>query len=141
MNKWTAWFDGAMPSEGPCFGAILSCDQINRPPFKAYGPVKLLGEDRTTNVAEYGGLLAVLELVEKVVANGDIVEIRGDSQLIVRQVNGQYRVKKPHLMIYNVRAKELIETLRSRGISVVLNWIPREQNTQADELSKKEAGR
>lgn len=136
MNKWCAWFDGAVPDGVPCFGAVLRV--VGAPDCKtANGPVKLLGDDMTTNVAEYGGLIGALELAEAHVPNGDIVEVRGDSQLVVRQVNGQYRVKKQHLVPYVSRAKEMIERLRARGISVILNWVPREENTQADELSKK----
>lgn len=136
MNKWIAWFDGACPRGVPHYGVLVRDEGSGTDVLRATGKVPLLSPEQTTNVAEYGGLVHALEIAGPVMKNGDILEVRGDSQLVVRQMNGEYRLKKEHLRPYAHRAAELIETLRSRGISVVINWVPREENVEADALSK-----
>ena len=59
------------------------------------------------------------------------VYVRGDSQLIVNQVNRVWQVKEPHLWELCVQACELI----SRSQIAKLKWVPREQNRHADRLS------
>jgi ribonuclease HI len=82
----------------------------------------------TNNVAEYHGLLETLHLAT---ARGAAsVEIRSDSELIVRQINGQYRVKHPDLKPLYARAKKLIEGFRSFRIT----HVRRDQNRDADRL-------
>jgi len=86
-----------------------------------------LGE-ATNNVAEYEGLLLGLRLAADLEA-GEI-EVRSDSELLVRQLTGQYRVKNPRL-------KELHAEVRRRlddFAGVEVRHVPREQNTEADRL-------
>jgi ribonuclease HI len=56
--------------------------------------------------------------------------VRLDSQLLVRQLEGAYRVKQPHLRPYFERAKELLAEYDEVDIA----HVPREQNTEADAL-------
>lgn len=86
-----------------------------------------LGE-ATNNVAEYEGLLLGLRLAADLKA-GEI-EVRSDSELLVRQLTGEYRVK-------NDRLKELHAEVRRRlddFDGVQIRHVPREQNTEADRL-------
>lgn len=82
----------------------------------------------TNNVAEYHGLLEALSLA---VSRGAAhVEVQSDSELIVRQINGRYRVKHPDLKPLYARAKKLIEQFESFRIG----HVRREQNREADRL-------
>ena len=83
----------------------------------------------TNNEAEYRALIIGLE---ELVGMGAVhVDIQMDSQLVVRQVNGQYKVKKAELKpLYN----EVLALLKKFS-SYTLEHIPREKNTVADELA------
>ncbi len=83
----------------------------------------------TNNVAEYK---AVIEGLRAVAAfEPDRVTLRADSQLLIRQLKGEYRVKAPNLKPLFLEAKRLSESLRR----VVLEHVPREQNKVADALA------
>jgi ribonuclease HI len=85
----------------------------------------------TNNVAEYQALLHALRLALRLGA-GD-VEIRSDSELVVRQIHGQYRVKHPALIPLHREAQELLRRIgRAR-----LRHVPREQNREADRLANR----
>ena len=82
----------------------------------------------TNNVAEYKAMLLGIELARELGA--DEVELVGDSELIVRQVQGRYKVKQEHLR--PLRA-EVVEALKGLGQSS-LRTVPRAQNARADEI-------
>ena len=83
----------------------------------------------TNNVAEYHGLLAALQWV---VAHGHRdVQIRADSELLVKQMRGEYRVKHPGLQPLVARARLLLGELDD----VSFTHVRREQNKDADRLS------
>jgi len=83
----------------------------------------------TNNVAEYRGLIAGLEAALALGARR--VEVRMDSELIVRQAIGRYRVRNPGLIPLHRR----ILALRSRFDEVVFRHVPRAQNKLADALA------
>jgi ribonuclease HI len=84
--------------------------------------------DATNNEAEYHALLLGLALASQLGARE--VEVVNDSQLVARQITGEYRVKKADLKPLHARA-----LARLRGFE---RWqvrsVPREQNELADEL-------
>jgi len=82
----------------------------------------------TNNVAEYRGLLAGLEAAKSLGA--EEVEIVSDSELLIRQINGQYRVKNANLLPLYRRALRLAETFGKCRF----RHIRRERNTRADQL-------
>ncbi len=83
----------------------------------------------TNNEAEYAGLLAALE---RLVALGvDRVRVFSDSQLLVRQMNGQYRVKAENLRPLWSAARQLASSFRHFSIG----HIPRTANRVADALA------
>ncbi len=83
----------------------------------------------TNNVAEYNGLLAALKWA---VDHGQQkVQIRADSELLVKQMRGEYRVKHPGLQPLAARARLLIGQLDD----VTFQHVRREQNKEADRLS------
>jgi ribonuclease HI len=83
----------------------------------------------TNNVAEYRGLIAGLEAALALGARR--VEVRMDSELLVRQAIGRYRVRSPGLIPLHRR----VLALRSRFDEVVFRHVPREQNKLADALA------
>jgi ribonuclease HI len=85
----------------------------------------------TNNVAEYAGAIAALEWLRRQGFQG-AVEVYGDSQLVVRQMNGEYEVRAEHLKAYH----ELLGKLASGFAASRFIWVPREENARADELSK-----
>jgi ribonuclease HI len=82
----------------------------------------------TNNVAEYRALLLGIELAREL--GGEEVEFIGDSQLIVRQVRGEYKVKDAGLKPLHREALAALETFESWSIRDVR----RAHNERADEL-------
>lgn len=89
------------------------------------------GEGSTNNVAEYGALLAGVKAAVKLLPEGDQLVIRGDSKLVVNQIAMRWKCNKDHLRRLR---DECISTLY--GVRWKSEWIPREQNSEADTLSK-----
>jgi ribonuclease HI len=83
----------------------------------------------TNNQAEYEALIAVLEAARD--HGFDAVQIRGDSELIVKQVTGEYGVNDPELREYRIRVRELLDGFDDWEIS----HVPREVNDRADDLA------
>jgi len=83
----------------------------------------------TNNLAEYNGLLAALRWA--VDHHHTRMQVRADSELLVRQMRGEYRVKNPGLQPLAARARLLIAQLDD----VTFQHVRREQNTEADRLS------
>ncbi len=91
----------------------------------------LLGQS-TNNVAEYQGLLKALEVLAALPREpGGVVHIHSDSQLMVRQITGEYRVKSADLQPLVARAQMM---LRKLGTWKIFH-VPRAENRRADELA------
>ncbi|MGI0054418.1 MAG: ribonuclease HI [Thermoplasmata archaeon] len=88
-------------------------------------------EHATNNVAEYSGAICALEELRAGGYRGRVV-LRGDSQLVIRQMTGEYEVRAEHLKAYHDRLSQLV-----REFALVrFEWVPRDENLRADELSK-----
>ena len=83
----------------------------------------------TNNIAEYNGLLAALRYANE--HGHRIVRIKSDSELLVKQMIGQYRVKNPGLQVLFQQAQSLARTLER----VAYEHVRREQNKDADRLA------
>jgi len=91
--------------------------------------------DVTNNVAEYAGLIAGLR---KALALGVThLEVVGDSELVVFQMTGRYRVTKEHLQLLQEEAAGLVSRFK------VVTWrtVPRALNAQADQQANLAADR
>ncbi|HYB77364.1 MAG TPA: ribonuclease HI [Thermoplasmata archaeon] len=86
----------------------------------------------TNNVAEYVGAIRALEHLRAIGFAGEVV-VEGDSELVIRQMNGEYEVRAEHLRAYFDWLRKLSESFRK----VEFRWIPREENAVADALSKR----
>ena len=83
----------------------------------------------TNNQAEYQAIIIALEKAINLGARQ--VEVNSDSELVVRQLNGEYRVKKAALKPLYQRVKQLQGLLEGCSIT----HIPRQQNIEADNLA------
>lgn len=123
--KITVHFDGgSRGNPGPAAAAAVAYDADGG---ELTDRVALVGEV-TNNVAEYRALLLAISLATDLEA--DEVEFVGDSQLIVRQITGEYKVKKADLKPLHAEAREALKALPKWTISDVR----RESNERADEL-------
>ena len=116
---------GARGNPGPAgYGVVLE-DQDRR---RVAGLSQYLGH-RTNNYAEYSGLLAALEYA---LAHGPkALKVISDSELMVRQIKGVYKVRNAALRELYEKAQQLIRQLEWFEIGHVL----RESNREADRLA------
>lgn len=115
------------PGNAACaFVAAKNDEQI-------YTMSKYLGIN-TNNVAEYNGVIIALEwLISENIE--DDVEFYLDSELVVKQIQGVYKIKNANLLDLNIKIKKLIKNLKGK---IVFNNVPREQNKIADKLLNEE---
>src|SRR5262249_54350512 len=118
---------GARGNPGPAGYGVRVDDAEGRVVAGLYG---YLGT-ATHNTAEYAALLALLEYA--VHAGAASVRVLSDSELLVRQISGEYRVKHPALQVLHGEARRLMAALPS----VRLEHVPREQNVAADALANR----
>jgi ribonuclease HI len=89
-------------------------------------------KEATNNVAEYVALTKALEKVLSLSLQHCDIEVKSDSKLLVNQVRGEFAVKSRRLRPYHNRLKELLLSFRKANF----RWVPREENEEADALSK-----
>jgi len=116
---------GARGNPGPAGYGVVIEDEAGK---KVAALSQYLGH-RTNNFAEYSGLLAALQYAVDHGYKG--LKVISDSELLVRQLRGQYKVKNPTLIDLYGRAKQLIAKLDWFDIGHVL----REKNREADRLA------
>jgi ribonuclease HI len=127
-------FDGACeprnPGGIPTYGFVIYRDRR-----KAHEEAGLAAtphsREATNNVAEYTGAIRALEWLVAQGTTGESVVVQGDSELVIRQLNGEYKVKSPLLAPLHKKVLELAE----RFPSIEYRWVPREENREADRLT------
>ncbi len=127
----TIYFDGLCYPKNPggvaAYGYLVYRDEELL--WKGFGGVGQ-GRGMTNNVAEYEGLKAAAQwLVDEGIE--DKIVIKGDSELVIKQMKGQYKVSSATSKKYVPEIKKLLE-----GKDVSLAWVPREENEEADRLSR-----
>ena len=140
MKSESLFSDPSPPSSSRVFTAHIDGGSRGNPGPAAYGVVirnsegKIIAElsqylgKQTNNFAEYSGLLAALEFAQKQNLPG--LKIVSDSELLVKQMKGQYRVSSPALKELFDRARRLSGQLQHFSIQHVL----RAYNKDADRL-------
>ena len=125
-GKWTVFADGASRGNpGPASIGAVVYDPEGR---EVHTVSRRLGR-ATNNEAEYQAAIAGLEAA--LALGADHVQLRMDSELIVRQLQFRYKVRHPRLQPFFHR---LIE-LRNRFDSFDVAHVPRVQNKRADQLA------
>jgi len=122
----TAYIDGgARGNPGPAGYGVRIENAVGEVIAELHGGLGVA----TNNVAEYNGLLAALQWA---VDHGEHdVLVRADSELLVRQMRGEYKVRHPGLQPLYVRARQLVMELGK----VRFEHVRREHNKEADRLS------
>lgn len=114
---------GSMPNPGPAgIGVVIKNGEVTIKTVSKY-----IG-NATNNQAEYMALIAGLEEARNIGAK--TVSIRMDSELLVLQLDGTYRVKDIKLAPLYYQVKQLLLSFSS----IDIQHIPRELNTEADRL-------
>jgi ribonuclease HI len=129
MNNitYTIHFDG---SSRPNPGMMTAGYVIQDDDKKVITSASVSGGEGTSNEAEYIGLLSgILKALELGLKH---VQIFGDSQLIINQVLGKFKCKKPRLIQY----RDEIQALLKKFYTYELAQVPRNQNKQADKLTR-----
>jgi beta-lactamase class A len=126
--KLSIYVDGASRGNpGPAALGVVAQDGRGRVVSEI---AEYLGET-TNNVAEYRALLRALE--EARARGADELEIFADSDLLVRQVRGTYRVKSPHLIPLHQQAAAALRGFKRWRVA----HVPREKNAAADALANR----
>jgi ribonuclease HI len=115
---------GARGNPGPAALGVVIRDEFENI-IQSFG--EFLG-NQTNNFAEYSALIRALEESHKL--GGTHILVRMDSELIVKQMNGQYKIKEPTLQIL---AQKVIN-LRKHFESVTFTHVRREFNKDADKM-------
>jgi ribonuclease HI len=118
---------GARGNPGPAGYGVVIEDESGKRIDSLHG---YLGA-QTNNFAEYSGLLAALEYALK--HGYRCIKVRSDSELLVKQIKGEYKVRSEALVDIYREAKELIRKFNTFQIRHVF----REQNREADRLANK----
>ena len=121
---------GARGNPGPAASAFVIKDQLLN---KIAAGSKYLG-GATNNIAEYQGLIQALTWFNhnsNLLVKDDSIVFHLDSQLIVNQMLGKYKIKQPHLQKLHNLSQNLASQL---NISIDYTYIPRLKNHEADRL-------
>ena len=91
---------------------------------------------QTNNVAEYTAVIHALHHLNEHQVSTDNCSFVLDSELIVRQIVGQYRVKEPHLQTLVNQVHSLIKELKDKGLlkNIIFRHVKRAENKLADQL-------
>jgi ribonuclease HI len=130
MKIITATFDGACEPYNPC-GHLGLGWTIDDQHHHRYIPAAYAN---TNNVAEYFAVIEILRWAEGQTEPATL-NITGDSQIVIYQIDGSHAVRAGSLRAYHAEATSLLHQLRDDGWVVTLRWVPRERNEVADRLS------
>jgi ribonuclease HI len=142
-NKIQVYFDGLCQPYNPggiaCYAFVIVAKKGHEQEHQQYSEYGLAAEpfsdSATNNVAEYTGIIKALEwLLEKNnYKNNQKIIIRGDSQLVINQINGKYKVRAVKIIPLYQKVKSLLSKFKD----IKIEWIPRDKNKEADKLSNK----
>lgn len=136
-DRLKVWIDGACEPVNPggtaSYGVLVKHQEDI-----LFSESKVVGHGATmsNNVGEYSGLIAFLEWyiaegIHRKVNKRPV--IYSDSRLLIEQMTGEWRARSGLYLPYYRRAMALIQ---SNNLDLSFWWVPREQNEEADELSK-----
>ena len=132
MKKIIVYTDGgSRGNPGKAAIGVVFCNEQEQI-IKKFG--EYLGDNLTNNDAEYQAIIFALKKFKavfgKAIAQTSDVEIRADSELVVKQLNGDYRLSEPKIQQFFIE----IWNLKFDFESVKFKHIPREKNKEADAL-------
>lgn len=130
MNKLIVYTDGgSRGNPGPSAIGVVLVDGESKKVLYTYGECV---EDGTNNEAEYKAVIFAFKKIKalygKERAKQTEIEVRADSELLVRQLNGQYKLSAKHIQELFIE----IWNLKTDLGCVTFTHVPREKNTLAD---------
>ena len=132
MKKIIIYTDGgSRGNPGKAAIGVVYCNEKGQE-IKKFG--EYLGDGMTNNEAEYQAVIFALKkfkaLFGKELAKSTELEMRADSELLVKQLSGEYKLSEPRIQQFFIE----IWNLRIDFKSVKFRHIPREKNREADRL-------
>jgi ribonuclease HI len=128
MTLYAATDGASRGNPGESGVGVIVRDESGREVLSEYG---YIGK-ATNNIAEYTALILLLQRMRD--SQCTRLVVRSDSELLVRQINGVYKVKDPGLK----RKFEEVQRLRAKApYAMELLYVPREQNAEADRLANR----
>ncbi|XP_050875309.1 uncharacterized protein LOC127078941 [Lathyrus oleraceus] len=124
-KPWRLYFDGSSHKDGTRVGVLILSLQDDPTKFKYK-----ISEKCSNNEAEYEALIIGLRLLKGLEANQ--IEVRGDSELVFKQVTREYKCIKESLLKYFVTAMQLLEHFEVTDI----RHVPRNKNQEANKLAQ-----
>ena len=131
--KFIAFFDGACGPKNPGgkmgWGIVVFDDERNEI-HRDWGSIPK-SPNNSCNLSEYIGFSAILDWIEDNASDGHVL-VYGDSNLVIKQMFGRWKIKYGAYADLARKCK-----LRIRHLTISGRWIPREQNCLCDRLSKR----
>ncbi len=132
MKKIIIYTDGgSRGNPGPAAAGVVFCNE-KKQCFKKYS--EYLGENFTNNEAEYKAVIFALQkfkaIFGKKLAKNTEIELKSDSELLIKQLNGEYKILEPNIQPLFLK----IWNLKIDFKKIKFTLIPREKNKEADEL-------
>ncbi len=132
MKKIIIYTDGgSRGNPGKAAIGVVFCNEMGQE-IKKFG--EYLGDGLTNNDAEYQAVIFALKkfkaLFGKKIAEVSEVEVRSDSELLVNQMNGKYKIENEKMQKFFIEIWNLVIDFRE----VKFKAIPREKNKEADRL-------
>lgn len=131
----TVYIDGACEPKNPGgyggYGVYIS---ENDKCIKEISGFIEKSQEVSNNVAEYLALVKALEWLRENNLNEKLILIKGDSKLVINQMNNVWKIRFGLYKNYAMKARKLL----SYFSNTYFKWIPRDDNWRADELSKAE---
>ncbi len=132
MKKFIIYTDGgSRGNPGKAAIGVVICNEMDQP-IKKYS--EYLGDGLTNNEAEYEAVIFALKKFKanfgKPLAEVADIEVRADSELVVKQLTGQYKVEHERIQKFFMQ----IWNLKMDFASIKFKHIPREKNKEADRL-------
>ena len=126
------WVDGLCEPVNPggtaCYGYVIKED--GRTICRNHGTVGK-GPNMTNNVAEYTALIQALQRIKSLKLAEEKILVRSDSRLVAVGMSKNWKIKAPRILPLFNEAKALASEM-----NVTFQWIPREENREADELCR-----
>lgn len=128
----TVYFDGAC-TKNP--GGHIACGIFIRDGLEVlqrHGFYAGQDETTTSNVAEYTALIHALQFLKQNGYADREIKIKGDSQLVIKQMSGRWKIKAGAYVEVAKQAERLVEEFSN----IRFVWISRDENTICDELAE-----
>ena len=138
MRKIDCWCDGACEPKNP--GGTMSCGMVIREGTNllwSHGQIVkpkagAADSERTNNCAEYAALWLLLQKLLAMGLQNEEITIYADSNLVIQQIWGDWAIKQgAYVSLAHKCREEVAKFSKMEG-----EWVPREENEEAGELSK-----